>query len=178
MAPFHTCRLENKSRKSETIPAFKIPKRPYGSPPPPLQCALYALFTKKSSLLEITFSYLSEQTRYLSFFFLKQIWNQCVANVATRLDGTVTLSKLVKFPTYMVMPLVLILHLQSKCQTNISLSIFVMQFSSHHLPSQNITVQYHLMFQVSVTTAMHCDHCNGPLGQLYSEHLDQLDHPT
>ena len=46
MAPFHTCRLENKSRKSEAILAFKIPKRPYGSSPPPLQCALYAQFTK------------------------------------------------------------------------------------------------------------------------------------
>ena len=99
MALFHTCRLENKSRKSETIPAFKIPKRPYGSSPPPLQCALYAQFTKKSPRLEITFLYQSQQEIF-EFFFLKQIWNQYVLQ---RLDGT---TKLVKFLTYMVMSLV------------------------------------------------------------------------
>ena len=70
MAPFHTCRLENKSRKSETIPAFKIPKRPYGSSPPPLQCALYAQFTKKVILIRNNIS-ISVTTRDIRGFFLK-----------------------------------------------------------------------------------------------------------
>ena len=84
-------------------------------------------------------------------FFLKQIWNQCVANVATRLDGTVTLSKLVKFPTYMVMPLVLILHLQSKCQTNISLS------NATFLTSPSLT-KYHSSISSHVPSI--CYNCN------------------
>ena len=106
MALFHTCRLENKSRKSETIPAFKIPKWPYGSSPSPLQCALCAQFTKKVFMTRNNIFISLRTNEIFEFFFLKQIWNQCVANVATRLDGTVTLSKLVKFPTHMVMPLV------------------------------------------------------------------------
>ena len=63
----------------------------------------------------------------------------------------------------------LILHLQSKCQINISLS------NATFLTTLSLTkYQSWTFFHIPSI----CYNCNGPLDQLYSRHLDQLEDPT